>query len=129
MDPRSVADTYRQSSIETAPPIKIVRLLYEGAMRFLDQASKQDPGDPTSRFLHFIGRADAIVSELRLAIDHSTGAREVTENLERLYLFCEDELGRAASERDIEPLANVRRVLEILLDAWKRVELEGVQGA
>ncbi len=124
MDPRAAANAYRQSSIENAPPIKIVRLLYEGAMRFLDQAAREDPSDPTSRYVDLVGRADAVITELRLAIDHSVNTPEVTENLERLYLFCEDELSKASFERTAEPLPGVRQVLEILLDAWKHIELE-----
>ncbi len=48
----------------------------------------------------------------------------MTADLERLYLFCEDELGRAGLERSVEPLPGVRSVLNILLDAWQRVEVE-----
>ena len=125
IDPRTAADAYLQSSIENAPPIKIVRLLYEGALRFLELANRQDPLDPGSHFMTMLGRADAVISELRLAIDHSVNAPEITENLERLYLYCEDELGRAGLERTIEPIAPVREVLQTLLDAWRHVELEG----
>lgn len=124
MDPRAAADAYRNSSIENAPPIKIVRLLYEGALRFLDQAAREEPSDPTSRFLHLVGRADAIITELRLAIDHSVDAPEVTKNLERLYLYCEDELGKVSIERTAERLPVVRNVLATLLDAWKHIEVE-----
>ena len=128
MDPRAAADAYRSSSIENAPPIKVVRLLYEGALRFLDRAALEDPADPGSDFLDLVGRADAIITELRLAIDHSLGATEMTQNLERLYLHCEDELGKACLERTTERLPAVRGVLVTLLDAWKRVELEGKAG-
>ena len=122
MDNRSAADVYRRSSIENAPPAKIVRLLFEGALRFLDRARAEDPDDPCSDFLHFVGRVDAIVSELRLAIDTEIDD-DLTRNLERLYLFCESELGRAGIERAAEPLVGVRRVLEILLVAWREVEV------
>lgn len=122
------ADAYLRSSIENAPPLKIVRLLYQGALRFLDQALAADPKDPKSPFTHLVGRADAIVTELRLAIDHSVGS-DVTRNLERLYLFCEDQLGRAGLERSHAPLVAARDVLVVLLDAWKRVEVDPTPAA
>lgn len=124
MDPKAAADAYRQSSIENAPPIKIVRLLYEGALRFLEQAARSDPEDPASNFMYLVGRADAIISELRLAIDHSVEAPGITEELERLYLFCEDELGRAGYERTTDPIGPTIKVLQTLLDAWRHIELE-----
>ena len=123
MDKLSAAETYRQSSIENAPPAKIVRLLFEGALRFLGQASAEDPEDPCSDFLYYVGKVDAIVSELRLAIDKEL-EDEVTQNLECLYLFCERELGLGALERTTQRLEGVRKVLEILLDAWRQVEVE-----
>lgn len=123
MDQRAAADAYRRASIENAPPIKIVRMLYQGALRFLQQAESVDPADPSSPFVDLLERVDAIVTELRLSIDHSVGA-DMTTDLERLYLYCEDELGRASLERSLEPLPGVRGVLKVLLDAWQRVEVE-----
>ncbi len=123
MHPRNAADVYRTSSVENAPPIQIIRMLYEGALRFLEQASRLDPADPKSGFPHAITRVDDIVVELRLALDKDVGP-EVSENLERLYLYCEDELGRATMDRTLEPLPNVRTVLEVLLDAWQQVEVQ-----
>lgn len=128
MDPRAAADVYRRSSIENAPPIKIVRMLYQGALRFLDQAVEVS-SEPTSvAFNHWLGRADAIITELRLAIDDS-GPSPLVQNLERLYLFCEDEIGRASLERSSARIPGVKRVLETLLDAWQKVELESAQAA
>lgn len=123
MNPRNAADVYRTSSIENAPPIQIIRMLYEGALRFLEQANRLDPNEPKSGFTQAITRVDDIVVELRLALDKEVSP-EVSANLERLYLFCEDELGRATMERTVEPLPNVRAVLEVLLDAWTQVEVE-----
>ncbi len=123
MDQRTAADAYRRASIENAPPIKIVRMLYQGALRFLQQAESVDPSDPSSPFVGLLERVDAIVTELRLSIDHSAGA-DLTTDLERLYLFCEDELGRASLQRSAEPLPGVRNVLNVLLDAWQHVEIK-----
>ncbi|MCP3914792.1 MAG: flagellar export chaperone FliS [bacterium] len=123
MDVQAAAQAYRSSSIENAPPIKIVRMLFEGAIRFLDRAAKEDPSDPKSEFVNLLHRTDAIVSELRLAIDHSAET-EVTGNLEALYLFCETEIGRASLDRSTEPLVGARDVLVTLLSAWRQVEID-----
>lgn len=128
MDPRTAAAAYRMASIENAPPIKIVRMLYLGALRYLDNASKEDPENPESRFLYWLGRTDAIVTELRLAIDKSQGG-DVVESLEKLYIYCEDEIGKAGLERSTDRIAGIRRVLEVLLDAWQHVEIDEAQVA
>ena len=123
MNYAAAADVYRQNAVENAPPIKIVRLLYEGALRFVAKAMTCDPNDPGSEFIEYASRAEAIVSELRLSLDHSLGDG-VTENLEQLYLFCEGEFARALVERSVEPLDSVKRVLTTLLDGWKQVETD-----
>ena len=115
MKPNSAADTYKAASVETAPPLKIVRMLYEGALRFLGRA--EDAGIETAEGRAWVGRADAIIKELRISLDPSKD-QEICEQLEGLYLFCEDELSRTLEEMDSTGIGNTREILEILKDAW-----------
>lgn len=129
MNPAEAAEAYRVASIENAPPMQIIRLLYQGALRFLDQAMLERTQVGTPDYTQLVGQVDDIVVELRLSLDSNVDPdSQVPQNLERLYLYCEEELQRSLADRDKAPLANVRRVLEILLDAWKSVELTGSQG-
>jgi flagellar protein FliS len=123
MNHAAAADVYRRSSIENAPPIKVVRLLYEGALRFLAKARECDPRDLRSEFVEYTSRADTIVTELRAALDHSLND-EVTDSLEQLYLFCGTELSKALLDRSAAPIPAVERVLRTLLDGWQHVEAE-----
>lgn len=122
MNPNDAAQTYRESAIETAPPVKIVRLLYEGAIRFLDRACNCDAADPRSRFVHWLMRADAIVAELRISLEHDEAA-DVSKNLEQLYLFCERRIGDSMRERTVTGAEEARGVLHTLLSAWQHVEI------
>ena len=128
MKPDSAANAYREEALETAPPIKIVRLLYKGALRFLDRALAVDPADPGSEFVALVSRADAIVSELRLSLD-AERAPQVAEPLCELYLFVEDQLQRAMRERDPSRLLPARKVLATLDEAWVKIEVPGGAGA
>jgi flagellar protein FliS len=131
MQPHAAVHAYREEAFENAPPLKIVRLMYQGALRFLDQAAASDPRDPASPFVQLVTRADAVVTELRLALDASVSPH-VAGELERLYFFVESSLQRALVERSIEPLPGARDVLAKLLEAWSQVELEAdpaVRGA
>lgn len=122
MNPQNALDTYRRDSIENAPPLKLVRMLYQGAVRFLDRAMDCDAKDPRSQFVHFVARADAIVAELRVSLEKSH-APGIAENLEQLYLFCESEMQRAMTVRDTSTLPAVRKVLAQLLEAWTSIEV------
>ena len=115
MKTNDAANAYMTASVETAPPLKIVRMLYEGALRFLDRAQKA--GVETPEGCAWIGRTDAIIKELRISLDPNRDP-EICEQLQGLYLFCEDELARAMSEKDSAGLTNACEVLEILKDAW-----------
>jgi flagellar protein FliS len=126
MNPRSAIDTYKRDSIETAPPLKLLRLLYQGAIRFLDRAAQEDPLAPYSTFVESLYRADSIVSELRVAL-RKDAAPQVADQLEQLYLFCEREIQRALHSRDKSGLPAVRQVLANLLEAWSEVELREKQ--
>ena len=115
MKNRSAADVYKAASVETAPPLKIVRMLYEGALRFINRAG--EAGIETKEGGAWVGRAAAIIKELRISHD-PTRDIEVCEQLEGLYLFCEEELDRAVREGDAAGLANASEILGILKEAW-----------
>ncbi len=122
MNQQNAVDVYRRDAIETAPPLKLVRLLYEGAIRFLDRAVRCNPADANSQFAHWIERASAIVIELRCALDKSA-APEIADNLEQLYYFCEIRLGRAIVRRDATDVPAVRQILSNLLEGWSAIDL------
>jgi flagellar secretion chaperone FliS len=123
MKPRSSAAAYGASRIENAPPLELVRLMYEGALRFLDQAQSARDAAQAARFQERCLRAQSVVAELRLALDPAQ-APELARDLAELYLFAEGEIRRAMAESSPEPLAPVREVLATLLDGWRRLEIE-----
>ncbi|MFT4648887.1 MAG: flagellar protein FliS [Glaciecola sp.] len=130
MNNQEASQAYLAATIENAPPIQIIRLLYQGALRYLGQADQLEELRINNDFTSLLGKVDDIVVELRLALEYGAdGKDEVPRNLERLYLFCEDELGRAMVERSKEPLGNIKRVLELLLDAWRNVEVNSGRAA
>lgn len=123
MTRRSVASTYAQTAIESAPPLKIIHLMYEGALRFLEQAATIDAKAEPSEFMNKLNRAQDIVSELRISLDPGP-APELAENLTALYLFVEDQIHQAISQADTAPLVPAQSVLSTLLSGWKELEVE-----
>lgn len=122
MDARSAAQAYRTSTIENAPPVKIVRLLYEGAIRYLDRAAAIESDRSSTAYSENLARADAIVTELRLALDHSQEGG-VAHELEQLYIFVEDSIASAMHRRDIDAIEHARGVMATLLEAWVDVDV------
>lgn len=121
MDAKDAALAYRQASFENAPPIKIVRMLYEGAIRYIDRADTMlASGQPA--WATWIARADAIVEELDLALDPAHDPAQCAE-LSRLYAFVQERLGRAVREQNVERLREARAVLVTLSEGWTKIEL------
>lgn len=119
----TAAEAYKASRFENAPPLKLVQMLYEGALRFVGQAEAHHASGELQRFAERCLRAHAVVTELRLALDRSQ-APELADNLNQLYLFAEAELMRAVRSDSIEPLPPVRDVLNTLLDGWNKLEVQ-----
>ncbi len=130
MDSKNATQAYLSASVENAPPVQIIRLLYQGALRFLGQAMIVELPKEGADFNDLLNKVDDIVVELRLALEYGPkGSDEIPRNLERLYLFCEDELGRALVEQSQDPLPAIKQVLEVLLDAWRNVEIDSRKAA
>lgn len=121
-NPSSAAAAYKANHFESAPPLKLVRMLYEGALRFLEQAEAASASGDGARFQERCLRVLSIVAELRLALDHGQ-APELATNLEELYLFAEEQLRAAMRSESSATLPSVRDVLTPLLDGWKGVEV------
>lgn len=119
----TAAEAYKAARFENAPPLKLVQMMYEGALRFLDQAEGHHSSGELARFGERCMRAYAVVTELRLALDRNQ-APELADNLAQLYLFAEAELARAVRDESLAPLPPVREVLTTLLDGWKKLEVQ-----
>jgi flagellar protein FliS len=122
MSSHDAADAYRQATFENAPPLKIVRMLYQGALRFLREARAIDPTEDRARFVERLGRADAIVAELRCSLDFEKGG-EISRQLEELYGFVTEQLSGAIVDGDVAQVDEATRVLETLLAGWNQIDL------
>lgn len=115
------AAAYMASSVENAPPLKIVQLMYGGALRFLSQAQSIDPHADVREYHSALNKADAIVSELRFSLDDSH-SKELCQQLESLYLFVESQIREAFLSQDPAHIEPAREVLARLGSAWNSIE-------
>ncbi|NOT28969.1 MAG: flagellar export chaperone FliS [Planctomycetes bacterium] len=118
----SAAAAYKSARFESAPPLKLVQLMYEGALRFLEQAEAAMAASEVGRFQERCLRAQSVIAELRVSLDPEQ-APELAEQLHGLYLFAEAEICAALAAESSAGLAHVRGVLTTLLDGWKCLEV------
>ncbi|MFO7608838.1 MAG: flagellar export chaperone FliS [Candidatus Krumholzibacteriia bacterium] len=119
---------YRETDIGTMSPEKIIVMLYERAIRDLEQAGEAlgrgERGEVNRLVLH----SQTIIAELRAALDHRAGG-EVAANLESLYewLFREHLALLAAPEA--RRLDDCVKVLTPLLEAWRAIPAGSAENA
>jgi len=111
---------YRAAQTQTASPLELVVLLYDGALRFLADAERAMATHDLPTRASNISRAMAIVIELQSTLDMTRGGAVATE-LDRLYDFVQERLLTATSDHDAVALGDAQRVLTQLADAWRTV--------
>jgi flagellar protein FliS len=110
---------YRESAVLTAPPERLVVMLYDGARRFLYQAAITMRNGDVQTSHERLRRAEAIIDHLLATLDMSQG--EVAQQLESIYIFCQRLLAEARIRQDAEKLDQVSRLLGELRDAWDQI--------
>jgi flagellar protein FliS len=110
---------YTESSVLTAPPERLVVMLYDGAGRFLARAAAVLRDGDAGAAGEPLGRAQAILDELLVTLDHEAGP--VAERLESIYLFCKRTLIEAQLERDPDAVDRVAKLLGVLREAWAEI--------
>src|SRR6516162_9943835 len=77
---------YKETSVVTASPTKLVVMLYEGAIRFLTNAARDiRNGDLVSKS-ESVSRAVAIIQHLRGTLDLEKG-EHIARDLDSLYQY------------------------------------------
>ena len=119
---------YRKVATQTATPGLLVLQLYDGILRFLDQArlgfAKDDPKEFNEIINNNIQRAQAIVRELDAALD-MTGGGSIALTLRRLYDYFDRQLQESNLHKTEAGLNEVTRHVIILRDAWKEMLANG----
>jgi flagellar protein FliS len=115
----SAQQAYTESSVMTAPPERLVVMLYDGAIRFLTQGAFALRNGNREVFANRLRRAEAIIDELNVTLDMSQG--EVAQHLRAIYAFCKRHLIEANVSSDPERLEQVIALLSPLRDAWQQI--------
>ncbi len=115
-------DAYRKSAIDTSDNVKLVSLLFDGAVNFLKIAcAKMEQRDIRGKGV-YLGKVTGIVAELNSSLDMEQGG-EIAQNLRKLYDFVQDRLLIANRKNDMTALKEAERVLETLRSGWKEMEM------
>jgi flagellar protein FliS len=112
---------YVEDEILTAGPVKLVQMLYLGAMDAVaDARARLAAGDIKGRSAA-VTKAVGILAELSSSLDHERGG-ELSASLAALYDFAQRRLLAGNQKQADLPLAEAERILQTLREAWIGLE-------
>src|SRR3546814_13116959 len=104
----------------TAPPVRLVAMLYERAIRSLRDAVRAiETKDVQTRFKN-VERASEIIVHLAGTLDTERGG-EIAANLSRLYVFMLRRLSDVNLRDDAQAARDVIGLLEPLAASWREL--------
>ena len=115
------ARLYHTQSVLTTSPGQLVLMLYDGIIRFLDQAQEAGLRTEDPRRIEImntaITKAQNILTELRSNLNFEAGG-DYARDLDRLYDYYLRRLFQANLSKDNAPLAEVSRLVAQLREGW-----------
>lgn len=114
------AHEYRKQAVQTASPLELVVMLYDGALRFME-AGKQAMADRDNfRKNDQLQRAQKIVTELMCCLDMQQGG-EIAQNLFAIYSYVHNTLVEANVAEDPGKIDECVAILSQLRDGWAQI--------
>lgn len=110
-----------ESKVETANPVELIVMLYDGAILACHSALPHIKQDNYQQRSHFIYKAIRIIqSGLRMSLDHSVNT-DFSVSLDALYIYMTNQLVKANIEVSEAPVHEVVKLLKELKSAWQQI--------
>jgi len=111
---------YKKAAIQTASQGKLILMMYDGAIKFINIALENIPLKKYDIVNKNIIKAQDIITELMLALNIEVGG-EIARNLYSLYDYMNRRLVEANIKKNSEIAQEVLRLLSELKEAWDTV--------
>lgn len=108
---------YKQVSVETASPEKLLVMLYTGVIKFLRQGEKALEENNIEEAHNRLTKAQDIIAELNMTLNMELGG-EIAINLRHLYTFYYSEVVQANLKKDASLLQPVIEFFESFRNVW-----------
>jgi len=108
---------YSQNNVSIESSEKLIKMLYEGILRFASQAKRSMEENDIEKKTYWINRTTAIFSELLNSLNYDGG--QIAHYLSGLYIHQIKLLTEANIYNDTTKLDEVLHVTKELLQVWK----------
>jgi flagellar protein FliS len=113
---------YKEIQIKTANQIKLIVMLYDGAIRHINLALEcfAEKYRKFDRVNTHVVAAQQIVSELMASLDFDKGG-PLAKNLFSIYTYMHRRLLDGNLQKDEKPILEVKKLLSDLREAWDEI--------
>ena len=130
-NPYARASAYKSTSVNTSSPADLVLMLYDGILRFLNNArggfSIEDPVVYHQTINENLQKAQAIIRELRSSLDVEK-SNESGETMSGLYDYFDRRLQEANMEKIQEPIDEIYDRVMVVRNAWDEMVQREIKG-
>jgi flagellar protein FliS len=124
MNRNQQANSYKNSAIKTASPGQIILMLYDGALKFMQQAedgfAMENLRERNETINNHLIKAQNVLAELQSSLDMKTGGK-FSETMSNIYDFMIRQLQDANLNKNAAPIKIVRKLLKEIRDAWEEM--------
>jgi flagellar secretion chaperone FliS len=110
-------EVYQKNQVTTAKPAELTLMLYNGAIKFLQQAKLAIENKDLEKANTSIIRTQDIITELIVTLNHDY---EISQNLLSLYEYMKQRLLEANFKKDLEIIGEVETMLKELKITWQQ---------
>lgn len=118
---QKVANAYMQTNVSTTTPGELLLLLYDGGIKFLNQAKQLIEARDYAGKGIAISKAMDILNELSSSLNKEKGG-DLAENLNKLYFWCNSRLAMANLKMNTEMIDEVIKVISGLRSAYAQIQ-------
>jgi flagellar secretion chaperone FliS len=112
---------YQKGAVNGASPLRLVIMLYEGALRFMEAGKDAMGKGDLERQNQSLQKAQKIVMELMSCLDMEKGG-EISKNLLALYTYVLNELIESNVKDDQAGIDRGIKIMSDLRESWIEIE-------
>lgn len=114
---------YQKNKYSTASPHKLITMLYDGAIRFANQAIQCIEQNDIQGKANALQRFNEIIYELISCLNFKEG-KEIANNLYNLYNYIIELSNRSSFELNVQPLQEAINIISEIKSAWEQIGKE-----
>lgn len=115
---KQIAQNYLRNKVLTATPEQLQMMLFDGVVRFCEQARPFLESKQFDKSYELISRAQKIVVELQSSLKHDV-APDLCSNLAALYVYIYKQLIQANVKHDVIALDEAVKQLKFQRETWE----------